>query len=273
MAQSSRPTAAGPLRRHEHAKAALPLLPTLPSLVTDKMVRYARDDHVSVITLDREPVNAYDGAFHAEFQHAWQRARDDDSRVVVMQAHGKHFCVGANLRNPEPAPPDATVLAPWDEMRLIQSVRKPTIAAVQGGCIGGGQRMVWPCDLVFCTEDAFFMDPTATMGIGGIQSHLHTWFYGARLAKEMIYSGMRLPAPRLYAMGQVNRLYSDADTLRAEALAFAHEIAKQDPAPLRQAKYASDITMDIMGRHYVTSRTEELLDVMPPMQLRMPDDH
>ena len=132
--------------------------------------------------------------------------------------------------------------------------------------------MVWPCDLVFCTEDAFFMDPTATMGIGGIQSHLHTWFYGPRLAKEMIYSGMRLPASRLYAMGQVNRLYPDAATLHAEALAFAHEIAKQDPAPLRQAKYASDITMDIMGRHYVVSRMQELLDVMPPMNLKLPDD-
>ncbi len=106
---------------------------------------------------------------------------------------------------------------------------KPTIAAVQGGCIGGGQRMVWPCDLVFCTEDAFFMDPTATMGIGGIQSHLHTWFYGPRLAKEMIYSGMRLPAQRLYAMGQVNRLYPDLDTLHAETLAFAHDVATEGP--------------------------------------------
>ena len=100
--------------------------------------------------------------------------------VVVMKAEGKHFCVGTNLRNPQPAPPDAVILHAWDEIRLIQGLMKPTIAAVQGGCIGGGQRMVWPCDLVFCTEDAFFMDPTATMGIGGIQSHLHTWFYGPR---------------------------------------------------------------------------------------------
>jgi enoyl-CoA hydratase/carnithine racemase len=241
-------------------------------MADESMVRYERDGDVTVITLDRQPVNAYDGAFHAEFQGAWLRARDDDSRVVVMQANGKHFCVGANLRDPQPAPPGATILTAWDEIRLIQTVRKPTIAAVQGGCIGGGQRMVWPCDLVFCTEDAFFMDPTAQMGIGGIQSHLHTWFYGPRLAKEMIYSGMRLPAERLYAMGQVNRLYPDTATLQREALAFAHEVAKQDPAPLRQAKYASDITMDIMGRHYVTSRMEELLDVMPPMNLRMPDD-
>ena len=235
------------------------------------MVRYEREGDVTTITLDRQPVNAYDGAFHAEFQGAWQRAKGDDSHVVVMKANGRHFCVGANLRNPQPAPVDAVILDAWDEIRLIQGVRKPTIAAVQGGCIGGGQRMVWPCDLVFCTEDAFFMDPTASMSIGGIQSHLHTWFYGPRLAKEMIYSGMRLPASRLYGMGQVNRLYPDLETLHTEALAFAHEIAKQDPAPLRQAKYASDITMDIMGRHYVTSRMEELLDVMPPMNLKMPD--
>jgi enoyl-CoA hydratase len=237
----------------------------------DAMVRYERDGAVAVITLDRSPVNAYDGAFHAEFQGAWRRAADDDSRVVVMQATGRHFCVGANLKDPKPAPDGAHTLAPWDEIRLIQSVTKPTIAAVQGGCIGGGQRMVWPCDLVFCTEDAFFMDPTADMGIGGIQSHLHTWFYGPRLAKEMIYSGMRLPASRLYAAGQVNRLYEDLDTLHRETLAFAQEVAAKDPAPLRQAKRASDITMDIMGQHYVVSRMEELMDVMPPMNLRMPD--
>ena len=223
----------------------------------------------TTITLARQPVNAYDGAFHAEFQGAWQRAKSDDSRVVVMKAEGKHFCVGANLRNPQPAPPDAVILDAWDEIRLIQGVRKPTIAAVQGGCIGGGQRMVWPCDLVFCTDDAFFMDPTATMGIGGIQSHLHTWFYGPRLAKEMIYSGMRLPASRLYATGQVNRLYPDLETLHRETLVFAHEIAAKDPAPLRQAKRAADITMDIMGRHYVVSRMEELMDVMPPMDLHL----
>jgi len=235
------------------------------------VVRYERDGDVTLITLDGSPVNAYDDAFHVQFQGAWQKAKVDDSRVVVMRATGKHFCVGANLRDPQSAPPGAVVLPPEDEIRLISSVMKPTIAAVQGGCIGGGQRMVWPCDLVFCTEDAFFMDPTAKMGIGGIQSHLHTWFYGPRLAKEMIYSGMRLPATRLYAMGQVNRVYPDTDTLHREAVAFAHEIAQQDPAPLRQAKRAVDITMDLMGQHYVVSRMGELLDPMPPMNLHPPE--
>jgi enoyl-CoA hydratase/carnithine racemase len=71
-------------------------------------------------------------------------------------------------------------------------------------------------------------------------------------------------------MGQVNRLYPDADVLHRDALAFAHEIAQQDPAPLRQAKRAVDITMDIMGQHYVVSRMAELLDPMPPMRLGPP---
>ena len=186
------------------------------------LVDYRREDAIGVITLHRQPLNTYDGAFDAEFQGAWRESKEDDSRVVVMMATGKHFCAGAELKNRLPAPEGVSILPAPEEVRLIKSVMKPTIAAVQGGCVGGGQRMVWPCDLVFCTEDAFFRDPTAgAMGIGGIQSHLHTWFYGPRLAKEMIYSGMRLPARRLYEMGQVNRLYPDIETLHTEVMAFA----------------------------------------------------
>jgi enoyl-CoA hydratase len=225
------------------------------------MVSYRRDGALGIITLARDPLNTYDGAFLAEFQEAWLRAKTDDSRVVVMLAQGQHFCAGAELKHPLPAPDGVTLLPPWEEISLIKGVMKPTIAAVHGGCVGGGQRMAWPCDLVFCSEDAFFRDPTAgVMGIGGIQSHLHTWFYGPRLAKEMIYTGMRLPAPRLYALGQVNRLFPDRDSLHAGTLAAAREISEQDPSPLRQAKRAVDITMDIQGQHYVGSRMQELMD-------------
>ena len=241
-------------------------------MAEDELVRYEVVGKVSVITLDRQPLNTYDGLFHAQFQGAWLRAkRDPDTTAVVMKASGKHFCAGAELRSPQKAPEGTTVIPPADEIRLIQQTMKPTIAAVQGGCIGGGQRMVWPCDIVFCTEDAFFRDPTASMGIGGIQSHLHSWFYGPRLAKEMLYSGMRLPAQRLYSMGQVNRLYPDIESLHEGAMSFAAEVAEADPVALRQAKRASDITLDIQGRHYVLTRMEELLDEFPVMNLRLTD--
>jgi enoyl-CoA hydratase len=237
----------------------------------DELVRYEATDGISVITLDRAPINVYDGLFTVQFQQAWQRARADDTRVVVMMATGRHFCGGANTRDPQPAPAGVTQLSSAEELRLVKETMKPTIAAVQGGCIGGGQRMVWPCDLVFCTEDAFFSDPTVDMGIGGIQSHLHTWFYGPRLAKEMIYGGGRLPARRLYDMGQVNRLLPDADALHAEALDFARHLATKDPLPLRQAKRAVDTTMDLQGQHYVFSRMDELLDERPEFTKRSTD--
>jgi enoyl-CoA hydratase len=231
-------------------------------------VRYERIDKISLITLDRVPINVYDGLFDFHFQSAWRQARNDsETNVVVMQATGRHFCAGANMRNAQPAPDNALVLPAWDEISLIKDTAKPTIAAVQGACMGGGQRKVWPCDIIYCTEDAYFRDPTASMGIGGIQSHVHTWLYGPRLAKEMIYSGDPIPATRLYAAGHINRLFPDADTLRAETMAFAQRIAEQDPEPLRQAKRAVDMTMDIMGQHYVTSRMRELMDVHPEFRL------
>ncbi len=234
-----------------------------------RFVRYESIEGVSVITLDRQPLNVYDGLFHVEFQDAWKRARSDESSTaVLMKATGKHFCAGANFGDREPVPEGAVELSPMEEIRLIKETMKPTIAAVQGGCIGGGQRMVWPCDIIFCTEDAYFFDPAVQMGIGGIQSHLHTWFYGPRLAKEMIYGSVRLPARRLYEMGQVNRIYEDLETLHSEAEVFARYVAQQNPAAIRQAKRAADITMDIQGQHYVVSRMAELLDEFPTFELR-----
>lgn len=101
--------------------------------MTDQsLVDYRREGAVGVITLSRQPLNTYDGAFLAAFQRCWMQASDDDSRVVVMMATGKHFCAGAEMKNPASAPEGAVVLFPWEEMRLIRSVAKPTIAAVQG---------------------------------------------------------------------------------------------------------------------------------------------
>jgi enoyl-CoA hydratase len=232
-------------------------------------VRYDVSDGVGVITLDRPPLNTYDDALHLELEHAWRRAAlDGDARVVVLRAMGKHFCAGAEMKEPRALEPgqSAGAMTPPEELAFIRNLMKPTIAAVQGGCIGGGQRFVFPCDLIFCSEDAFFRDPLVSMGIGGIQSPLHAWFYGPRLAKEMLFGGTRVPAERLYAMGTVNRLYP-RELLHDETLAFAREVAAADPVALRQAKRSVNITTDIMGQHYITSRFAELLDESPRLTM------
>jgi len=237
-----------------------------------EFVRYETADGVGTITLDRPPLNAYDPLLHYELEQAWKEgAADGDARVLVLRAAGKHFCAGALLDGTHrAAPAGADPMSEWDELQFVRDLMKPTIAEVQGGCIGGAQRFVFPCDLIFCSEDAFFRDPLAVVGgIGGIQAPIHTWMYGPRIAKEMLFSGMRLPAARLYAMGAVNRLYP-RDTLHDETAAFAREIAQVDPLALRQAKRAVNTTMDVQGQHYIRNRFAELMDASPRLDLGAP---
>jgi enoyl-CoA hydratase len=235
-------------------------------------VTYRLDGNVGVITWAKQPLNTYDGRTHWEIEECWNiAAADKEAKVILFMARGKHFCAGADLSgNGEARPDDVPPYHPWAELEFVRKLPKPTIAAVQGGCVGGGQRLVFPCDLIFCTEDAFFRDPTASMGIGGIQGHVHTWFYGPRLAKEMLFFGSRLPARRLYEMGMVNRLYGTVEELHTEALAAAHQLAEADQLALRQAKRAVNTTTDIQGMHYIANRFDELMDDFPRMNLRLP---
>ena len=163
-----------------------------------EFVRYETADGVGTITLDRPPLNAYDPLLQFELEQAWAAARARCRRACVRApGHGQALLrrradsTGHRAR----LPPDAEPMSDWDELGFVRDLAKPTIAAVQGGCIGGGQRFVFPCDLIFCSDDAFFRDPLVGVGgIGGIQAPIHTWLYGPRLAKEMLFSGMRLPA-------------------------------------------------------------------------------
>lgn len=223
-------------------------------------VRYELDGCVVSIVLNRPPRNAYDGDLHDQLTAAWHRAaRDPDARVIVLRAEGKHFSAGADMQADHSASSEYGAMTPPEEMSFISNLMKPTIAAVQGGCVGGAQRFVFPCDLIFCSEDAFFSDPLVHLGAGGIPAPIHAWMYGPRLAKEMLFSGMRMPAQRLHAAGLVNRLYS-REELVPRTLEFAREIAAADPIALRQAKRSVNITMDIAGQHYIANRFSEVLD-------------
>ena len=83
---------------------------------------------------------------------------------------------------------------------------KPSIAAVQGVCIAGGLLLCWPCDLIIAADNAKFSDPVVSMGIGGVEYHGHTWEWGARKAKEMLFTGRAMTAQEAEAIGMVTRV-------------------------------------------------------------------
>jgi enoyl-CoA hydratase/carnithine racemase len=219
-------------------------------------INYEVADRVATITLNRpEAANAQNMALLDELDAAWTRAADDnDVRVIVLRAEGKHFSAGHDLNDRSAAPEKITLEAVYSiECRRYleyslrwRNVPKPSIAAVQGRCIAGGLLLCWPCDLIVAAEDALFSDPVVMMGIGGVEYHGHTWELGPRKAKEILFTGRPVTATEAEQVGMVNMVVPRAE-LDAKTRELADRIATMPPFGLRQAKRAVNQTLDVQG--------------------------
>jgi len=220
-------------------------------------ILYEASDAIATITLNRpQAANAQTLELLDDLDEAWQRAADDpDVRVIVLQANGKHFSSGHDISSPSGDQNTKLTVAGIYEVeakRFLEytlrwrNVPKPSIAAVHGVCIAGGLLLCWPCDLIIAADNAKFSDPVVSMGIGGVEYHGHTWEWGARKAKEMLFTGRAMKAQEAAAIGMVTRVVP-LDDLRTETRALAVEIAKRHPFALRQAKRAVNQTLDVQG--------------------------
>jgi enoyl-CoA hydratase/carnithine racemase len=222
-----------------------------------EFILYDVADNIATITLNRpEAANAQNMPLLDDLDEAWCTAADDpDVKVIVLQANGKHFSAGHDLKAGDPSQPTkftlAGIVATESKRYLEYSLRwrnvpKPSIAAVQGVCIAGGLLLCWPCDLIVAADNAKFSDPVVAMGIGGVEYHGHTWELGPRLAKEILFTGRPISADEARQVGMVNRVVP-LDDLREETMKLAREIATKHPFALRQAKRAVNQTLDVQG--------------------------
>jgi len=234
-------------------------------------VEYAVEDQVGVITLNRpEAANAQNQKVLDELDWAWREAdRDPNVKVIVLKSNGKHFSAGHDMSSTDVEPDGistekigSTTLADlvstpeghydWETRNYLhfakswREVPKPSIAAVQGKCIAAGLMLCWPCDLIVAADNAEFSDPVLMMGICGVELHAHTWEFGPRKAKEILFMGSSITAEEARELGMVNKVVP-LDDLVSATMAMAHRIAQQDPFALRMAKRAVNHTMDIQG--------------------------
>jgi enoyl-CoA hydratase len=227
--------------------------------VDTTFIDYAADGGIATITLNRpEAANAQTLPMLDDLDEAWRRAADDDGvRVIILEANGKHFSAGHDIKSvgETDGPPPAWTLAgiyQTEARRFLEyslrwrNVPKPSIAAVQGVCIAGGLLLAWPCDLIIAAENATFSDPVVNLGIGGVEYHGHTWEWGARKAKELLFTGRAMTAAEAERLGMVTRVVP-LEELRSQTRALAAEIASKHPFALRQAKRAVNQTLDIQG--------------------------
>jgi enoyl-CoA hydratase/carnithine racemase len=228
-------------------------------------IDYGVADRIALITLNRPEVrNAQDEALLASLDAAWTRAAEDpDVRVIVLHAEGPHFSSGHDLKSwhrdafggdGEQPDKDLSVAYRWEAERFLGACRrwsdvpKPSIAAVHGACIGAGLMLCWPCDLIVAADDAWFSDPVVRLGANGVEYHAHAWEFGARRAKELLFTGGRIGAEDARRIGMVNRVVP-RERLLDETLGLAGEIAEMDPFGLAQAKRSVNLALDIGGRY------------------------
>jgi enoyl-CoA hydratase len=228
--------------------------------VETTFIDYEVEGRIATITLNRpEAANAQTLPMLDDLDEAWRRAADDDDvRVIILQANGKHFSAGHDIKavgdSDDGKPPSWTLAGIYqtEARRFLEyslrwrNVPKPSIAAVQGVCIAGGLLLAWPCDLIIAADNAKFSDPVVNMGIGGVEYHGHTWEWGARKAKEILFTGRAMTAQEAERFGMVTKVVP-LDDLRSETRALAEQIALKHPFALRQAKRAVNQTLDVQG--------------------------
>ncbi|MBL0713794.1 MAG: enoyl-CoA hydratase/isomerase family protein [Desulfosarcina sp.] len=170
------------------------------------------------------------------------RFRSDVRVVIITGAGDRAFCAGADLK-------ERARLTPIEVKEFIYTIRnlftriedlnKPVIAAVNGVALGGGTELALACDIRLASESAS-MGLTETRlaiipGAGGTQRLPR--LVGRGKAKELIFTGKRVPAAEALAIGMVNRVCPPSELLSASA-AMAAEICETGPIAIEQAKYA-----------------------------------
>lgn len=236
-------------------------------------LRHALDARgIATITLDRPAqLNAFDRAMLVGLLELLRAAATDDAtRIVVLRAAGKHFSAGADMGPPESGAGEVQHGGFTDLFEALEEMPKPTIAAVQGACVGGSAALVTCCDVVIATDSAFFSIPQARAGAApiGVGPALIRSM-GFRAYRRYALSGERIAALDAQRLGLADEVCAAADLdARVDQLAdaFLHGAPgaqAEIKAYLRQA-YPELARLMAAARDYHqrvdTFRTREALD-------------
>ncbi|MFP6681954.1 MAG: crotonase/enoyl-CoA hydratase family protein [Gammaproteobacteria bacterium] len=187
------------------------------------------------------------------------------ARVIVISSTGPHFTAGIDItafadgnelldaadnsdlsERQQGAHFYNTVTRLQKSFSCLETCRVPVLAAIQGGCIGGGVDLVTACDMRYATEDAFLTIFETNIGM---TADVGTFPRLVKLipegfVREMAYTGRRVFADEAQAVGLINRVYPDHESMLAGVMEIATDIATKAPLAVYGCKriinYARD---------------------------------
>jgi enoyl-CoA hydratase len=205
------------------------------------VIRVDREDAVGVVTVDRQDaLNALDVATLTELRDRLRElAQDDAVRAVILTGAGeKAFIAGADIKYMSGL--DVEQAKEWGALgheagRLLETMPKPTIAAVNGFALGGGCELALACDIRYAAASAKLGQPEVNLGIipgwGGTQRLARVC--GLGIAKELIFTGRVIDADEASRIGLVNGIH---DPVLDKARETAVVLASKSPIALRLMK-------------------------------------
>jgi len=200
---------------------------------------YERNGHVATITYNRpDALNAVNGDMRVALDDVWTRFREDeDAWVGIITGAGRAFCAGADLRDGK----GSTGSWPgsfweWPTITTFESgmeIWKPTIAAVNGPCIGYGLTAALACDFVLASDRATFGYPEVKIGVATIVGALRLPKHVAMPdALELLLTGDSIDAERAREIGLAWRVH-EHDALLTEAHTLASRLCQGAPLAVR----------------------------------------
>jgi enoyl-CoA hydratase/carnithine racemase len=230
----------------------------------------AREESFAVITLNRPPANAISEPLVRDLNAALSSVEADDAvRSVIITGSGDRiFCAGADLGSAF-AGGDVDVFIRFGNfvLRRIERFPKPVIAALNGHALGGGCEIAMACHFRLLKESARMGQTESNLGIipgfGGTQRMPR--LIGRTRALEFMILGTQIPAAECLALGLVNRLCKEGETL-ADARALARQIGRRPPIATRLIietvddglQVPIDAALEIEARAFLrTLRTED----------------
>jgi 2-(1,2-epoxy-1,2-dihydrophenyl)acetyl-CoA isomerase len=215
--------------------------------VSASSILVSRTGGVTRLTLNRpDKLNAFTRAMHAELRAALEAANGDpDCRVVVLTGAGRAFSAGQDLADTGAGSGGIMDAGKMLEdaynplIKLITTLEKPVIAAVNGIAAGAAANIALACDLVYAARSASFLQAFARIGL--IPDAGGTWvlprLVGPMRARGLAMLAESLPAEKAEAWGLIWKCVHD-DKLDAEVSAVAEKLAAAPTYALALAKQA-----------------------------------
>ncbi len=186
-------------------------------------VKITRDNGIAVLTLDNPPVNALGHALRAPlFEALGEMNADDAVQAIVIACAGRTFIAGADISEFGKPPKEPSLP---DLIEKLESIDKPTIAAIHGTALGGGLELALGCHYRIADRSAMIGLPEVNLGLipGAGGTVRLPRLVGPEAALKMIVSGKPIGMDEAVRLGAVDRV-AESDLL-AEAVAFARDMA------------------------------------------------